>query len=212
MASVDEFVLFDEAQYTRRDWRNRNRFKTPHGVRWLTIPVRVAGRYVQRIDETVVSDRRWAERHWSALRSWYGRAPWFDHYASTFAEIYAGMTEPYLSRINRTFLETIRDLLGVATPLRWSSQYSSSGRKTDRLITLCQSAQATCYVSGPTARAYLDEAAMWQAGIELRWMDYSNYPEYPQLYPPFDPHVSIMDLLFSIGTDARSYLRHPVAS
>src|SRR5437764_13156395 len=71
--AVDELILYDEVQYTRRDWRNRNRFKSPGGVRWLTVPVQVKGRYLQRIDETEIGDDGWAAKHWATLRAWYGR-------------------------------------------------------------------------------------------------------------------------------------------
>src|SRR5580698_1324490 len=110
MARVDEFVLYDDVQYTRRDWRNRNRLKAPEGVRWLTIPVQVKGRYDQRIEETFVSDPDWAERHWQTLRSWYRRAPHFEHYEAELESLYRGTRERGLSAINLRFLERLRDL------------------------------------------------------------------------------------------------------
>ena len=206
MRSVDEFILYDDMQYTRRDWRNRNRFKSPDGVRWLTIPVQVKGRYLQRIDETLVSDPDWAGKHWSTLRAWYGRAPFFDRYRPALEEVYLKMTEPNLSQINRHLLKVLAELLGIGTPITWSTDYVARGSKTERLLSLCQAAGATCYLSGPAAREYLEEDRFQAQGIEVQWMSYEGYPTYDQMYPPFDHHVSVLDLLFNVGDEAPRYL------
>jgi hypothetical protein len=204
--SVDEFIMLDDVQYTRRDWRNRNRLKSPDGVRWLSVPVKVKGRYHQRIDETLISDPDWAPRHWATLSAWYGRAPCFRLYRTALEELYLGTHQRYLSQINRRFLEALCGLLKIDTPLRWSSEYCSAGQRTERLLGICLTAGATRYVSGPSARVYLDESQFRAAGIELVWMNYDGYPEYPQLHPPFEHRVSVLDLLLNMGEDAGSYM------
>ncbi len=206
MRSVDEFILYDEVQYTRRDWRNRNRFKSPAGVRWLTVPVQVKGRYLQRVDETLISDPDWGTQHWSALTNWYRDAPFFEHYRETLEDAYLSSAEKELSLVNRRFLELVADLLGITTSLTSSTDYTSRSTKTERLLSICEDAGASVYRSGPAARAYLDESMFAEAGIAVTWMDYEGYPEYPQLYPPFEHHVSILDLLFSVGPEASNYL------
>jgi hypothetical protein len=206
MRLADEFVLYDEVQYTRRDWRNRNLLKSPNGVRWLTIPVHVKGRYLQRIDETLVSEPAWAERHWATLTAWYGRAPFFKRYRPMLEVLYREAHDPRLSAINRRFLTALRDLLGISTPLVPSSAYPAAGPRTERLVGICQAAGASCYLSGPSARRYLDEARFRAAGIDVMWMNYDGYPEYPQLHPPFDHHVSVLDLLFNVGDEAPHYM------
>jgi WbqC-like protein family len=206
MNAVDEFILLDEVQYTRRDWRNRNRLKSPSGIRWLTIPVMVKGRYLQRIDETFVSDPSWTVKHWSSLLAWYRRAPCFERYRSLFEHLYLDMSERRLSEINRRFLETLRDLLSIATPITSSCDYPAGAEKTERLLSICHAAGAGRYVSGPAARAYLDEERFRAEHVEVVWMSYEDYPEYEQMYPPFDHHVSVLDLLFSVGDDAPRYM------
>jgi hypothetical protein len=206
MRLADEFILYDEVQYTRRDWRNRNLLKSPNGVRWLTIPVHVRGRYFQRIDETLVSEPAWADRHWATLVGWYSRAPFFKRYRPALEGLYREACDPRLSEINRRFLEALRTLLGISTPLVSSSEYAATGQKTERLIGICQAAGASRYLSGPSARRYLDEARFHAAGIEVVWMNYDGYPEYPQLYPPFDHHVSTLDLLLNVGDEAPRYM------
>lgn len=205
--SVDEFILYDDMQYTRRDWRNRNRIKTPQGLLWLTIPVQVKGKFFQSIKETCVSDLNWAKAHWKSISFNYGRAPYFKLYQDAFESLYLNMTETSLSQINYAFIRLICDLLSIKTPISWSMDYALVEGKTERLVSLCQQAGASVYLSGPKAQNYLDEALFEQAQIKLLYMDYSGYPEYPQLYPPFEHGVSILDLLFNTGHDAPRYMK-----
>lgn len=211
--SVDEFVLYDDVQYTRRDWRNRNKIKTAGGVQWLTIPVQVKGKYFQKISETLVSDPTWSRTHWRSLEHAYRRAPYFDQYAPAFEKLYENAPGDRLSEVNRALLETLCGFLGITTKFTWSSDYELCEDRNQRLISICQQAGATDYYSGPAARDYLDETAFAAAGIRVHWMDYSGYPEYPQMYPPFEHAVSVVDLLFQVGPEATRFMKSfPCAS
>ncbi len=206
--SVDEFILFDDMLYTRRDWRNRNRIKTPQGVAWLTIPVQVKGGYLdQRIRDTVVSDPHWNVRHWKTIVHHYSRARCFKQYRPLLERLYLGQSETHLSLINYRFLSAICEVLGIQTKLSWSMDYSLEEGKTERLIALCRQAGATEYVSGPTAKGYMDERQFAEAGIALRYMNYEGYPEYQQLYPPFEHAVSIIDLILNEGSESTRYMK-----
>ncbi len=207
LRAVDEFILFDDVQYTRRDWRNRNRIKTAHGLKWLTIPVQVKGHYEQRIRDTLVDGDAWRETHWKTLLHHYGDAPHFGAYRAALEEAYHGCREERLSAVNRRFLECVMGLLGIETPLRWSWEYEVCDGKTERLVSLCRQAGATEYVSGPAARAYIDARQFEEAGIALTFVDYAGYPEYPQSHPPFEHGVTVLDLLFHTGPDAPRYLK-----
>jgi hypothetical protein len=209
IASVDEFILLDDMQFTRRDWRNRNRIKTARGGQWLTIPVSVKGKYFQKICETEVSDTRWPSAHWRTLNHHYSRAPHFRGYSDLFEEVYGGRLSTRLSEINHTFLTAICRLLEIPTRLTWSMDYRVIEGKTERLLDLCRQAGATHYVSGPRAKEYMDARLFAEAGVDLRYFDYDNYPEYHQLHPPFDHYVSILDLIFNTGPEARRYMKSP---
>ena len=204
---VDEFVLFDTAQYTRRDWRNRNVIKTRNGLLWLTIPVAVKGRYLQTIQETEVSEPSWKEHHWKTIQRNYARAPFFDAYRARFEELYLGCEEKLLSLVNYRFLTAICDILGVKTHFSWASDYAPIEGKTERLVEWCKHLKATEYFSGPAARDYIEASLFANEGIALRYMDYSGYPEYRQLYPPFHHAVSIVDLIFNEGPNATHYMK-----
>lgn len=206
--TVDEFILYDDMQYTRRDWRNRNKIKTPHGLLWLTIPIDVKGKFFQKINQTYVKNYNWASKHWQTLSHNYAKAPYFPTYRKMFEELYLKSGSLLrLSRINYLFISAICKLLGIKTKLSWSSDYRISEGKTERLVDLCKQAKATEYISGPSAKDYIDPVLFEKAGIKLIYMDYSNYPEYPQLYPPFEHGVSIVDLIFQTGPEAKNYMK-----
>lgn len=211
--SVDEFVLYDDAQYTKRDWRNRNIIKTHQGTQWLSIPVDVKGKFEQRICDTHVADTTWRRKHWSSIVGSYARAPYFAEIKQWLEPLYLGSDENSLSKINASFISAICRYLEIATPFRNSMELPLMGEgKTSRLLSLCKAVGATVYVSGPAAKGYLDEAPFHDAGIKVEWFDYGIYPEYPQLHPPFVHGVSIVDLLVSAGPSARQYMhssRHP---
>jgi hypothetical protein len=204
---ADEFILLDDVQYTRRDWRNRNRIKTANGVQWLTIPVETKGRYFQAIKDILVGDPRWNQVHWKTLSHHYSRAPYFREYRAFFEDLYLGADQRYLSEVNHRFLTAICGLLGIDTQITWSSDYELADEPTERLLHLCRQAGAREYISGPAARAYLNEERFRADHVAVRYIDYTGYPEYDQLYPPFEHGVSILDLVFSTGPDAIAAVR-----
>ncbi len=203
----DEFILYDDVQYTRRDWRNRNLIKTPTGLQWLTIPVEVKGKYHQRIRDTRVSDPNWGRTHWQTILHNYAKSPFFRTYREILEPLYLSAKEPFLSDVNRRFIETIAPLVGVQPSIRWSSDYELAEGRSERLVQLCLSAGGSVYLSGPSAKGYLDEALFAEAGIGVEWMDYSGYPEYPQLFGKFQHGVTILDLLFNTGAEAAKYMK-----
>ena len=204
---VDEFILYDDVQYTRRDWRNRNKIKTPSGSKWITIPVDVKGKYFQLIKDTRISDSQWNQNHWNAIVHNYSKAKYFLDYRNIFEKLYLGTNDIFLSDINRRFLSEICNILNIKTEISWSMDYNLIEGKTERLVELCKQAGATEYISGPAAKDYIDNNLFEEEGISLHFMDYSGYPEYNQLYPPFDHAVSIIDLIFNEGPDAQKYMK-----
>lgn len=202
---VDECILYDDVQYTKNDWRNRNIIKTPGGPQWMTIPVR--HRLGMKIRDIKTLDERWRRKHWNTLTANYAKARFFKEYRPIFEELYLGRIENRLSDINHSFIAAINGLLKISTKLSWSWEYELKGDKTGRLINLCFQTGATEYVSGPAAKGYLEEEAFARNRISLSWMDYSGYPEYDQLFPPFLQNVTIVDLIFNLGTKAMDYMK-----
>lgn len=208
IAAVDEFILYDDMQYTRRDWRNRNQIKTPQGVQWLTVPVQVKGKYEQKIKETAIDGSDWAIAHWKALAQNYRRTPHFDEVAIWLEPLYIVESYTHISQLNRCFIEAICHYLGIKTVISNSWDYTLLDGKTERLADLCKQAGGTEYISGPAAKDYIEESVFTERGIKLAWFDYAGYPEYPQLWGEFTHGVTILDLLFNCGKDASRYMRY----
>jgi pentatricopeptide repeat protein len=207
--SVDEFVLYDDMQFTRRDWRNRNKIKTQQGTQWLTIPVvQERGHHGnQRICDTQVADKDWGEKHWNALLRSYARSRYFDEFKAIFRDIYADDQETHLSRLNFNFISAINAILGIKTKLSWSSDYRLEGDRTERLANICVQAGADVYVTGPSALAYMEPGVFLTHNITVKVADYSGYPAYAQPFPPFDHFVTILDLIFGEGYEAVRFMK-----
>ncbi|WP_114971824.1 WbqC family protein [Rhodoferax ferrireducens] len=202
---ADVFIFYDDLQFTKNDWRNRNKIKTAQGSKWLSIPVGTSANRL--ICEVAMEDARWQRSHWDSLRQQYGKCPYFKLYQPFFEEVYLDRRWTNLSGLNQHLIRYIsHDILKITTQFRDSREFELEGQKLDRLLDLVVRSNATRYVSGPAAKDYIKSERFGELGIELVWKDYSNYPEYPQPYPPFGHGVSILDLLFNVGPEAPHYI------
>ena len=205
---ADIFVFYDDVQYDKHGWRNRNRVKTHQGTQWLTIPVHARGAPVQNLPINQVEidwKQTWNRKHWMTLQQAYARAPYFSQYAPRLQDFY--QKHPLLLAdftIDLT-IALARELGIQHTRFLRSSSIQAAGQKTDRLIHILTTLGATHYISGPSAKNYIEEDKFETAGIDLEYMEY-NYPEYQQLYPPYDPQVTILDLMFMTGPDALDWI------
>jgi hypothetical protein len=204
IAKADVFVFYDDVQFDKRGWRNRNQIKTPRGLQWLTIPVYSKGAQTEHIPINqikIVWDSSWNMGHWKAIQMAYSKAPYFETYAPMLEGFYNQSPE-YLADFTIETTIALARALGInQTKFLRSSELNASGQKTDRLIQVLSAVGATHYISGPSAQDYIENDKFKEAGITLEYMVY-NYPEYTQLYPPFEPQVSVLDLLFMTGPDA----------
>ncbi len=204
----DVFVFYDDVQYDKHGWRNRNRIKTPQGLRWLTIPVHAKGNTLEHraINEIeMVAESGWNRAHLERLRHSYGKAPHYARYADVLEQLYV-RNHALLADFTIESTIAIAGLLGIGdTRFVRSSDFHVSGTKTSRLLNLLRQIGATQYISGPSARSYIDEAEFAQAGITLEYITY-GYEPYEQLYPPYESAVSVLDLLFMKGPESARYI------
>ena len=198
---ADLFIFHDDLQYTKNDWRNRNKIKDKRGLEWLSIPV---GSDEHRlICEVKINDSSWQKKHWTRLKDCYSSTPYFHAYKNFFEGIYLDTTWGNLSELNQTLIKRIsHEILNISTVFADSREYNLIHRKQERVLELLAKSGAERYISGPSAKAYIDENRFNDIGIEIIWKDYSNYPEYPQTHPPFEHGVTILDLLFNVGPEA----------
>lgn len=211
----DLFIFYDDVQYTKNDWRNRNKVKSADGARWLTIPI-------HKHEHRLICDVRlgapdWGRTHWDTIGQLYRKAPYFRLYKGFFEHVYLERRWELLSELNQFLIESIsRDMLGIRTEFADSRTFGASGGRLARLLDLLSMVGANAYVSGPSAKSYIDETEFERKGIQLVYKDYSKYPEYPQFYPPFAHGVTILDLLFQTGPEAPYFIwgwreRSPIA-
>lgn len=202
---VDLFLFEDDVQYTKQDWRNRNIILTQNGPQYLTIPVKADSQTL--ICECKMADTKWQKKHFKALMTNYGTAPYFRRYKDFLEYVYMETIWEHLYELNRYLIKHISSaFLGIKTTFSDTTYYPSEGVKHEHLLNLLKAAGASTYVSGPAAKSYILPEDYEEAGIELVWKDYSGYPVYPQRFEPFRHQVSILDLLFNVGDDAPYYI------
>jgi hypothetical protein len=205
---ADVFVFYDDVQYDKHGWRNRNCVKSQKGAQWLTIPVRSGGCVTEGTpihDIRIDWNRRWNTDHWKTLTQLYGKASFFHRYAGDLERFYQSRPERLVD-LTIPLTEYLAGALGIShVRFLKSSDFRLHGNKNDRLLDLLNQVGATHYISGPSARSYLDADRFARAGITIEFMKY-DYPEYPQRFPPFISQVSILDLLFMAGDEAPGYI------
>ncbi|MCK9614359.1 MAG: WbqC family protein [Candidatus Omnitrophica bacterium] len=200
---ADLFIYHDDLQYTKGDWRNRNKIKTEKGMAWITVPVSykttnqlIYGTYIDYTQD-------WTKRIINKLYNYYKDAPYFKVYADVF---FAILNSKYktISELNIHVNNWVMSILGIKTVIRMSYELNPVGRKTDRIIDILQKVGADTYLSGPSAKNYLEENKFSEHGIALEYKNY-EYKEYSQLFGKFEPNVSILDMIFNIGADKKEY-------
>jgi len=204
----DVFVVYDDMQYTKLDWRNRNKVKSNDGVKWLTIPVKTSGKYFQKIKDTKIADKNWNIDHWNRIKEYYRKANCFKEMVDWIEPLYRNCKFEYLSEINIHFIQAINSFMGIETEIRFSSEFELHEERTQRLINICKDLGGTDFYAGPAAKNYIDMKKFEQEDLRLHWLNYSKYKEYTQLYPPFKHGVSILDLILNMGEESPNYLKY----
>lgn len=199
---VDEFIILDGAQFTKRDWRNRNKIKTPTGSFWLTVPVITKGRFNQKISDTQIDGGKWRVLHLRSLEQNYKRAPYYNEISQWLFPVIEDASLSTISELNVALIVSICEYLGIETVLVRTTTYDASQDKTERLANICLLRGADEYVSGPSARAYIDPTVFERRGLLLSYYQYWSYAEYPQLWGPFIKDLSVVDMLFNCGRRA----------
>lgn len=204
---VDIFVVYDDMQYTKRDWRNRNYIKTPQGLKWLSIPVEVSGKFHQKINETLISDKSWNRSHLESIKQNYREAPCFKENKDWLENLYLDCNFDRLTEVNEYFLRKIGEYLGIQTVYRRSEEFILCEDRTQKMVDICLELGVSHYYTGPNAKQYIDEGKFSSQGVELNYFDYSGYSEYPQLHGGFEHGVSIMDMILNLGKETVNYMK-----
>lgn len=203
---VDTFVFFEDVDYTKRDWRTRNKIKTANGEVWLSVPVKKTARGTKIYEIEISQEENWQEKHYKTIVGSYKKTPFFSEYHYLLEEIYLKRKWTNLSEFNIFTTKLLAGALGITTQFVNSVDLATSGIKDDKLIEICQKIGADYYLSGPAAKDYIVNEKFEKANIELDYIDYSHYLQYPQLHGEFDHYVSVLDVLFNCGNSAKNYI------
>lgn len=198
---ADTFVYYDDVQYTKNDWRNRNRIKTTEGFCWLSIPV--SFKLGERICDIRIGEG-WKKKHLKTLQQVYGKSPYFDEvYAVIETSLFASNDK--LSALCVGLTEAIKEYMGLHTTSCLASDLHIQGERSERLLEICKAFNATRYFAGEASRAYLNEEIFEKENIIIEYQHFQPTP-YPQQGETFLPYLSIVDLLFNCGKKSYDYL------
>jgi hypothetical protein len=206
IGAVDTFVFYDTVQFTKNDWRNRNLICTQSGIRWVTVPV---GQAIHRtIDSVTINDAVWQRKHWSTFVASYSKAPFFKMYRPLIEPLYLSERWYSLSALNQSIIRTLsKEVFKFSTEFASASDFNLQGGPTEKLVQLVLKLDGTSYLSGPSAKSYLDQTAFERSGITLEFANYAGYPEYSQRSHPFTHQVSALDLIWNTGDNSKLYLK-----
>jgi hypothetical protein len=207
MRRSDVFVYYDDVQFDKHGWRNRNRIKTPRGPLWLTVPIRHAGVGPQRIVDTEIDTRTpWARRHTRTIRQYYAKAPFVRRYLPALEEL---LERPWthIAELDIALAAVLAEWLSLKPTIYRASDLGIEGNKSQRLLNVCLHFCANCYLSGDAAQDYLDVDLFNRHNVAVEWQNY-RHPTYPQLHGDFVPYLSIVDLLLNCGDSSSAVLRN----
>ncbi len=207
LASCDLFVLLDDVQFKKNEWQHRNRIRGAQGPQWLSVPNHY--HFPQKITEVrVLNERDWKKDHLSAIRSCYGRTPFFEKYAADLSHFFENNWET-IDKLNADSIKLITGWMGIKTPIKISSNHVLHGESTVRLINICRHFGADTYLAGAGGKDYMDLGLFEQAGIKVLFQEFAC-PCYAQHWARtpenFVPNLSALDLVFNAGPASLSVL------
>jgi hypothetical protein len=206
MRRSDVFVYYDDVQFDKHGWRNRNRIKTPAGPLWLSVPVLHSGRHGQPILEVEIDNRLpWARKQISSIRQNYAKAPYLDDYLPGLNAVLQRSWK-YLVDLDMRVVELMGTWLDIQPRIARSSELGIEGKKSARLLDICRHFGADCYISGDAAKDYLDSELFAANGVRVEWQEY-QHPVYPQLHGDFLPYLSALDMVLNTGATSQKIIK-----
>ena len=204
MIKCDIFVYLDDVQYTKNDWRNRNRIKTMDSFQWLTVPV--SYKFGQKIREVTINNTYpWKRKQINALRTWYNKSRYYNDYIEDVRQILK-REWTYIVDLDIEFIRWLNKKLNITTKTISSSEISTNSHdKQYRLIEICKVLDCDCFYEGESGRNYIDVELFKSQGIAVEFQRY-QHPKYPQLWGEFVPYLSVIDLMFNNGPESLDYV------
>lgn len=197
----DVFVVYDNVQFDKHGWRNRNRIKTAQGPQWLTVPVRTYKQDWPTNREIAIDNtQHWRKKHLASLRQNYAKAPFFADYIGLFDDLFAREWTT-LFDLNMASFRMLTEALGIVREICFASEMDVEGDPVDRLIAICRQVGANRFFEGAAGKNYIADERFLKAGVTIEYQDY-QHPVYGQLHGAFVPFLSVVDLLFNCGPES----------
>ena len=204
--SADEFYFHDDVKYTKNDWRNRNQIYLNFKKKWLTIPCGVNQN--RNINEVFIADNSWKKKHFELISTAYKNSKYFNHYIDFFFDFYMNKKLENLSLINKYLIKNIsKKFLNIDTKFYNVENFKIKSKKQSKVLDICKKVSATKYLSGPSGQNYLKIEDFKKEGIILEYFNYGPYLKYNQFSYQFSDNISILDLLFNVGPDAKNFIK-----
>ncbi len=203
ISKADIFVFYDTADFTKRDWRSRNKILGPNGLQWMSIPV--GSNRGKSIQEVLLPEGEWRENHLETIRRNYSKAPCINDVMSIVLPVYEDKTITTLSSFNQSLIQQICAYLDIETKFRNASEFKHVGDRVEKLISICHQLDATIYLSAPAAKNYISDE-FDRTELILEWMEYGPFDPYEQNIEPFSDYVSIIDTIAALGPKTREHI------
>ena len=206
LGQADVWVIGDDVQYTKHGLINRNRIRTATSWQWLTVPVLTRGRGLQHIcDVQMDTTQTWQRKHWQALQWNYHKAAHFaDH--EPFLALFYQRQWRNLVELNVALCEYLLQQFGIELEIIRSSELDLRPEHNLRLVDMVLACDCDVYLAGTGgSRAYLDEEAFHQRGLECRFSEF-RHPIYTQCFAGFEPNMTALDLLLNHGEESGEVL------
>ena len=199
MKRSDLFVIEDNLKYTKQDWRNRNRIRTPQGFTYLTVPVTRGATSLPINEVEIHNGQPWRQRNWNLLRENYRNAPSWSKYEPFLRETF-GRTWTRLIDIDLWFIDFLTKEFNISTPTTLLSELpvKFTSDKTQSLVDLVRTVDADTFLEGSSGRNFIQTDRFEAAGLRITFQDYVCRP-YRQQFEPFMSHLSAIDLLLNEG-------------
>ena len=195
----NHFIFLDDVQFQKRSWQQRNKIRVGSDTIWLTVPVLTKGKFEQQIKDVRISaDKDWRSKHLKTIEMAYSKAPYFNSFFPIIERIYQ-FPCVFLAELNIFAILEICEFIGLEPKISRSSQISTSGSNSDKILNLCKKEHANSYFTGASGKNYLILEDFNYSGIEVEFQNFFM-PKYQQIgHSDFIPNLSIIDVGFNLA-------------
>jgi len=193
---AEKTVILDNVQFRKNYFQNRNKVRTSNGWTWITVPVHAKSTTL--INEVrIAADARWKKKWWNTVHLSYAKAPYFNDYSEIIHSIIEHDWK-MLSDLNFELIKAIKDMLGIKTEFVKAAELNATGKGSSLILDICRKVGAATYIAGISGKDYLVEEDFKKENVNIKYQEF-HHPIYKQLYEPFIPCMSTIDLLFNYG-------------